>query len=259
MKVEQLYEYPVKGMLGNSLSCASVNKRGLAMDRRWMLADDNGKFFSQRQLPALTQFIPSFQNELTIHHMPTGEKMNIKLEEFTNQQEVEVWEQRFLAHGTQYDINRWLSDKLEESVHLYYMEEHDLRPVKSAADSMVSFADAYPVLLTTQASLEDLNSKLTSPVTMDRFRPNIVVDGKEPFAEDDWQQIKIGEIIYTNAKLCARCHVININQRSGLAGKEPLRTLSTYRKAGNNVNFGINLIPENAGIIHEQDEVVVLS
>ena len=259
MIVTKLFEYPVKGLLGNKICCATVNKRGLAMDRRWMLVDDKGNFLSQRQLPALTKFLPGYQDQLTIKHLPSGEIKTIAPAEFLESQKVVVWGQECTAHGSDNDISEWLSKHLEETVDLVYMDENDIRPVESSgASDIVSFADGYPVLLTTQASLDDLNNRLDESIDINRFRPNIVIDGDTPFAEDSWQRVKIGNVVFKVAKKCARCHVININQESGLASKEPLRTLSTYRKEGNKVNFGMNLIPENTGIIHEEDEVVVL-
>jgi MOSC domain-containing protein len=260
MVVSALYEYPVKGFLGNSICCATVNKRGLAMDRRWMLADAEGNFISQRQLPTLTQFLPNHQDYLTIRHLPSGEEHKIIAEDFTELAEVSVWGQQCAAHGTDSGINQWLSQILATPVRLVYMDENDLRPLKSAStDDMVSFADGYPVLLTSLASLQDLNSRLPEPVNINRFRPNIVVDGDLPFAEDHWQQIKIGEVSFTAAKRCGRCQVINIDQETGLATKEPLKTLSTYRQEKNKVNFGINLIPQSTGIIHQDDEVIILA
>ena len=259
MIVTNLFEYPVKGLLGNEICCATVNRRGLAMDRRWMLVDDHGNFLSQRQLPALTQFLPAHQDNLIIKHLPSGETKSIDTEDFVQTQKVVVWGQECAAHGSENEISEWLSDKLNLAVSLVYMDENDFRPVKSASDNdIVSFADGYPVLLTNRASLDDLNERLDSSIDINRFRPNIVIDGKIPFEEDNWQRIKIGTIVFKVAKKCARCHVININQASGLSTKEPLKTLSTYRKEGNKVNFGVNLIPENTGIIHEEDEVVVL-
>jgi uncharacterized protein YcbX len=260
MIVTNLFEYPVKGLLGNEICCATVNRRGLAMDRRWMLVDDQGNFLSQRQLPGLTQFLPTYQDNLVIRHLPSGETKSIDIEDFGQTQKVVVWDQKCAAHGSENEISQWLSDKLNLPVRLVYMDETDLRPVESSSDNaIVSFADGYPVLLATQASLDDLNERLDSPIIINRFRPNIVIDGKKPFEEDNWQRLKIGAIVFKVAKRCARCHVININQTNGLSTKEPLKTLSTYRKEGNKVNFGINLIPENNGIIHEEDEVVVLA
>ena len=260
MIVTNLFEYPVKGLLGNEICCATVNRRGLAMDRRWMLVDDQGNFLSQRQLPALTQFLPTHQDNLIIKHLPSGDSKSIEAVDFTSLHKVVVWGQECEAHGSDNEISQWLSDKLKSSVRLVYMDENDLRPIESSGNNdIVSFADGYPVLLTTQASLDDLNERLDSSIDINRFRPNILIDGKMPFEEDRWQSIKIGTTVFKVAKRCARCHVININQASGLSTKEPLRTLSTYRKEGNKVNFGVNLIPETTGILHEEDEVVVLS
>jgi uncharacterized protein YcbX len=260
MDVVELFEYPVKGLLGNSLCCAGVNKRGLAMDRRWMLTDESGNFLSQRQLPKLTQFLPVFHEKLTIKHLPSGGENNIDPAEFDHVRQVEVWGQQCSAHGTSNEINIWLSDILNQKVDLVYMDDHDLRAIESTGDDdIVSFADGYPILLTNMASINDLNSRLPSPIEMNRFRPNIVVNGEAPFSEDSWKRIKIGEVTFKVAKKCARCHVINIDQVTGLSSKEPLKTLSTYRKEGNKVNFGVNLIPELTGIIHEKDEVVILN
>jgi len=127
------------------------------------------------------------------------------------------------------------------------------------AGDEVSLADGYPLLLTSRASLADLNRRLAQPVGMARFRPNLVIDGAQPFAEDNWQRLRIGEVILRVAKPCARCKVITIDQHTGVAGKEPLHTLSTYRQRDNKVYFGVNLIPENSGIVHRQDVVEVLA
>ena len=260
MIVSALFEYPVKGLKAHEICCATVNKRGLAMDRRWMLVDEEGVFLSQRTLSALTQFAPGFDDRLSIKYLPSGEEQVIELESFSEQMEVNVWGQDCLAHAAVHGVNDWLSDKLDKKVRLVYMNTNDIRPVESSEnDDIVSFADGYPVLLASNASLADLNNRLAEPIGMERFRPNIVIDGEVPYEEDGWQRIKVGTVIFRVVKTCARCHVINIDQTTGLSTKEPLKTLSTYRKEGNKVNFAVNLIPENEGIIHEEDEVVILA
>jgi MOSC domain-containing protein len=260
MMVTSLFEYPVKGLLGSKVCCATVNRRGLAMDRRWMLIDKEGAFLSQRQLPKLTQFLPEFQDQLTIQYLATGETCSILKKEFIEERKVVVWGQECTSHGTNGMIDEWLSEHLDTEVHLVYMQDDDIRPVESSENGdIVSFADAYPVLLAAQASLDDLNSKLDTAIDINRFRPNIFIDGEVPFAEDDWRRVKVGPVIFKVVKRCARCHVINIDQETGVAGKEPLKTLSTYRKEGNKVNFAVNLIPENTGIIHEEDGIEILA
>ncbi len=259
MRVTGLYEYPVKGLRGNRLCCAAVNKRGLGMDRRWMLVDGAGKFISQRQLTALTGLQPVLEDHLLIRHLASGNEMMVDQAAFTATVEVEVWGQVFKAHAAVNSINPWLSDVLGQEVTLVYMAEEDYRPLKSSPADPVSFADGYPVLLTCQSSLDDLNSRLEAPVNMGRFRSNIVVGGLAPYAEDNWQRLQIGAIRFRVAKRCARCHVVTIDQQTGTTGKEPLRTLGTYRREGKKVYFGVNLIPENTGIIHENDPVTILA
>lgn len=228
------------------------------MDRRWMLADADGNFLSQRQLSVLSQFQPEFHDDLLITHIPSGEEMRIDPEKFQYPAKVQVWGSYFKAHATDDKINQWFSDILEEKVTLIYMADDDIRNIKPPDDNgIVSFADGYPALLTTEASLQDLNNRMTQPVAMDRFRANIVIDGDNPFEEDDWKEIKIGAIGFRNAKRSARCKVINIDQQSGISSSEPLKTLSTFRRQENKVYFGINLIPLDTGIIHEGDEVVI--
>jgi len=260
MVVTNLFEYPVKGLLGHEINCAIVNRRGLGMDRRWMLVDAGGNFISQRELSTLTQFRPEYQDDLIIKHLPTADVRAIDKSVFSELLTVTVWGQECAAHGASNGINQWFSDKLKIPVRLVFMGENDIRPVASANNSdIVSFADDSPVLLTTLASLSELNNRLADGVEINRFRPNILIDGVEPYAEDQWRNVKIGQVEFRVVKLCARCHNINIDQHTGLAGKEPLKTLSTYRKVGNRVNFGVYLTPANEGIIHEGDEVIVLN
>lgn len=259
MKVTALFEYPVKGLRANRIPCASVNKRGLAMDRRWMLVDEEGTFLSQRSYPVFTQFTVTFDKSLILKFLPTEEEINIEMEVFENPLDVSVWGQTCTSHVASDDINAWISNRLDRNVRLVYMKTEDIRPVESSSsDDIVSFADGYPVLLASEKSLSELNARLEMPIGIERFRSNIVIDGKLPYEEDGWQTLKIGPVTFRMVKLCARCHVINIDQDTGMSSDEPLRTLSTYRKDGNRVNFAVNLIPTAEGIIHEGDEIVII-
>lgn len=260
MTVTDLFEYPVKGLHGNKICCASVNKRGLKMDRRWMIVDSENSFLSQRQIPALTQLLPSFQDSLTLKDLSAETSIDVNLIEFNSTEEVEVWGQVVTAKKGPEVANRWLTERVGQPVKLVFMDEENNRPVRQGSEGdIVSFADGYPLLLTGSASLEDLNSRLESPIGIDRFRTNIHVHTTRPFEEEDWRRIKIGDVIFKVVKKCARCQVINIDQVTGKPSKEPLRTLATYRKEGNKVNFGMNLIPETLGLIHEGDSVEILA
>jgi len=259
MKVEQIFEFPVKGLKGKTIPCGTISNRGLNMDRRWMLVDDSNSFLSQRQIPSLTQLTPSFDDGLSIASLANNESIEIDLNDFLNEEEVEVWGQVVKAKRASEEVNEWLSNKVKQTVKLFFMDEESIRPIRSEKEGdIVSFADGYPLLLTGSASLDDLNEKLERQITIDRFRTNVHVSTALPYEEETWKRIKIGEVIFRVAKKCARCQVINIDQETGLVSKEPLKTLSTYRKEGNKVNFGVNLIPESFGIIHEDDTITVL-
>jgi uncharacterized protein YcbX len=259
MIVESLFEYPVKGLRGLKVPCATVNPRGLNNDRRWMIVDSANSFISQRQFPILTQFKPVVEDGLKITKVDSELSASIPFSDFTSVVEVEVWGQIVKAHASNADIDNWLSTQIGQQVKLVYMDDEDTRVITSSKDgAIVSFADGYPVLLTGSASLQDLNDRLHTKASIDRFRPNIHVSTTTAFEEEEWQRIKIGEVYFQVAKKCARCPVINIEQDSGRSTKETLKTLSSYRKEGNKVNFGINLIPENTGIIHESDPVEVI-
>lgn len=260
MVVKALYEYPVKGFRGTEVCCASVSSRGLRMDRRWMLVDSNNAFLSQRQIPSMTHLLATFHEKLLLEDQVDLSSCAVSPEQFADLEEVEVWGQVVPARKAPTEVNQWLSDKLKRSVRLFYMDDNNIRPVRNGQDGeIVSFADGYPVLLTGSASLDDLNRQLDIPVTIDRFRPNIHLSTQRPFEEEEWQRLKIGEVTFRMVKKCARCMVINVDQQSGKVAKEPLKSLSTYRKEGNKVNFGINLIPETFGLVHAGDQVEILA
>ncbi len=229
------------------------------MDRRWMLIDGKGEFMSQRKHAVLTQFAAIADGDLVVEHITSQKNIGITLSEFTIKTEVKVWGQACTGHTSTNGINEWFSGLINQPVKLIYMTDDDIRPIKSTRNDIVSFADGYPVLLTSEASLSELNGRLDRPVSMTRFRSNIVIDGELPYEEDGWHELKIGTIKFKVAKVCARCQVINIDQESGLSSQEPLRTLATYRNVNKGVNFGVNMIPLNTGIIHEGDAVEVVS
>ena len=260
MIVESLFEYPVKGLRGAKIPCATVNPRGLNNDRRWMIVDSSNSFISQRQFPILTQLNPIVEEVLTIAKVDSEDYISVPLSDFQRVEEVEVWGQVVRARASKKEVDDWLSNQIGQSVKLVYMHDDDTRVISSSTNgAIVSFADGYPVLLTGSASLQDLNDRLSTKIGIDRFRTNIHVGTQTAFEEEEWRRIKIGDVYFQVAKKCARCPVINIEQDSGRSTKETLKTLSSYRKKDNKVNFGINLIPENNGIIHQNDVLEVLS
>jgi uncharacterized protein YcbX len=175
---------------------------------------------------------------------------------------VEVWGNHCPGDFVSTEADRWFSEALDTECRLVYMSDESLRPVDpdfAIANDVVSFADGYPFLIATEASLGDLNSRLTNTVGMDRFRPNFVVNGTEPFAEDNWKSVRIGSANFHVAKPCGRCVMTTVDQERGVKeGVEPLRTLASFRTRGNSVWFGQNLIAKHEGeTIRVGDEVSV--
>jgi len=265
LTVASLHVYPLKSAAGIDVKNATVERRGLAGDRRWMLVDGDGVFLSQRDYPrlALVQVIPSDDGlRITAPGKPT---LNIPVPgPAAARLPVEVWGDGVTAAAAADAAHAWFADVLDADVRLVYMPDDSRRAVEAAyavqADDVVSFADGYPLLLTTQASLSDLNERLNAPLPMDRFRPNVVVAGAKPWAEDTWRRLRIGQVTFRAVKPCGRCAVTTIDQQTATRGKEPLTTLARFRRdpATGKVNFGWNLIPETLGPIRVGDAVEIM-
>lgn len=265
MKISGLFVYPVKSLAGIPLESAKVERRGLEFDRRWMLIDRSNKFLTQREFPRMALISTSVEGggvrfefggrQLTVPSVPDTENILT----------VEVWNSRVPASIYEDSVNEWFSDALGADIRLVAMPESTRRAVNAdfaiREDDHVSFADGYPVLLIGQASLDDLNSRLENPVPMNRFRPNIVVEGADAFAEDGWKKIRVGESVFDVVKPCARCVMTTIDQATGdKTGVEPLKTLATYRTINGGVIFGQNLIAEReGGTIRVGDELEIIA
>jgi uncharacterized protein YcbX len=254
--------YPIKSAAGISLSTAWVDARGLAGDRRWMVVDETRSFLTQRTHPRLALVLVAGDGDrlvlaapglppLTAVTPPDGEATV----------RVGMWDDECDAIPAGRDAAGWISRLLGQSCELVYMPERSHRPVaprSSAPLAEVGFADAYPFLLISEGSLEDLNRRLAEPLPMNRFRPNLVVGGCAPFGEDDWRRIRIGGILFNVVSPCSRCTTTTVDQGTGERGREPLATLATYRRVGNQVMFGQNLVHEGTGELAVGDEVTVL-
>ncbi len=258
MEISEINIYPIKSLGGISLKEAIVEKQGLQFDRRWMLADENGKFFTQREFPKMATLKVSIETD-GLRVSDQNESLLIPFDEngTGDEIEVEVWNSKLTAQTSENHINNWFSDILQTTCQLVRMNQNSKRlvnPVYAVRkfQDTVSFADGYPVLLIGEGSLADLNSRLEKPILMHRFRPNLVVKNSTAFAEDTWKQIQIGETIFHLVKPCERCVITTINQENGISdGKEPLQTLATYRLVKKNgeskILFGQNMIIEKAG------------
>ncbi len=261
MRLTGLYRYPVKSLRGESLETMEVDARGLRHDRHWMLVNDAGRFLTQRELPRMALVRPLVTDQGLRLRAPGRADLEVAPES-DEDLEVQVWRDRCLARVMNPEADRWLSDFLGVSARLVYLPEDRVRQVDqdySRPGEQVGFADGFPFLLISRASLDDLNRRMAKPLPMERFRPNLVVDGCEPYAEDDWKRIRIGELTFRVVKPCSRCVIPTVNPETGeREGNEPLKTLMTYRKEGNNVYFGQNLLHDGFGRLEVGMSVEVL-
>ena len=261
--VQDIYIYPVKSLGGISLQQAEVQQTGLQHDRRWMLTDEKYKFLSLRTHPEMVFLQTGFSsNSLLITHKknflpPLEIPLNASLKKEVT---VTIWEDECIAFEVSTPANRWFSEILNMPVKLVYMPATTQRHVDAdfaEKGEIVSFADAFPLMIIGQSSLDDLNSRLSCPLPMERFRPNIVFTGGAPYFEDIMSEFTINGINFNVAKPCIRCVVTTIDTVLATRGKEPLKTLSTYRSSKNKILFGQNLLHSGFGSIKVGDRLIV--
>jgi len=262
MHLSALHIYPVKSCRGHSIPAATLDEFGLVGDRRFMVVSaEDGIFLTQRTAPRMALIETMLTAESLTLSSPGRGEVTVPLTESAGVRRVTVWKSTTSADDCGDEPAEWLTEFLGWPLRLVRMGGTYQRPiVKPAArpGDVVSFADAYPLLITSEASLADLNDRLqeagAEPVPMNRFRPNIVVAGCPPFAEDAWTQVKVGATVLRNAGPCARCIVTTTDQLTAQRGKEPLKTLATYRRDAEDptdVNFGSNYIHETkSGTLH---------
>ncbi|MCE7042411.1 MOSC domain-containing protein [Dyadobacter sp. CY312] len=264
MHLSEIWIYPVKSLGGIRLEEALVQEKGLQYDRRWMVVDEAGKFMTQRNHPSMALISTAINaSELVLSdHENPGDYITVSLDPKSNDTgiSVQIWKdtvQVMVAHD---DVNAWLSTKLGKHVRLVRMfGDRNMNPDDAPDGVRLSFADDFPYLLTTEASLNDLNTRLENTVNMSRFRPNFIISGTSPFEEDGWGCVRIGAVQFLVSKPCERCVLINVDQSKGIRGVEPLKTLASYRKENRKIIFGQNLIAQSYGIVRRGDLVEICS
>lgn len=263
MTVSELYVYPVKGAAGIALQRAQLDSFGIEHDRRWMIVDAAGAFLTQREHPVLALLRASLEPDALLLESEAGGSVRLPLRPQGDERtRVRVWHDEVDAVDAGAEGADVVSRHLGFEARLVFMPEDVLRQADTTyarSGDRVSFADAFPLLLIGQASLDQLSMRVGEPLTMRRFRPNIVVAGAVPHAEDAWRRIRIGAVECDVVKPCARCAVTTVDPATGMTGREPLRTLATYRRVANKVFFGQNLIHRSTGTLRVGDEVTVLN
>jgi uncharacterized protein YcbX len=252
--------YPIKACRGVRVHEWPVVERGFDADRRWMIVDESGMFLTQREVPRLALVSVAFEaGSLRVSRPGSSPLLLPRSYDVGPARSVRIWNDLSLgcAHSAG---STWFSEFLGAPHELVYMPDtahRAVNPARARPGDIVSFADGYPFLLTSEASLADLNRRLAEPIPMERFRPNIVVSGGEAFAEDEYKSLRLGELTFRAAKRCDRCSVTTVDVETGERGKEPLRTLATYRLWDSKVWFGMNLIHDGPGVLRVGDTVHV--
>lgn len=272
VRVSALFIYPVKSLRGCAVAEAEFDELGVVGDRRFLVVDEAGKFLTQRTLPRMALITTALTAEELALSADGAGRIAVRraADPAAPLRTVSVWKsESLLADDCGADAAAWLSGFLGVPCRLVRIGQKFSRPVlKPAArpGDVLSFADGAPLLVTGEASLAQLNDRIRAdggePVPMDRFRPNIVVAGSAPFAEDGWPGMRIGETVLRSAGRSDRCIVTTTDQRTGERGKEPLRTLATFRRDPvdpSSVYFGVNFINESKrGTLRVGDAVAPL-
>lgn len=262
MKIKALYYYPVKSLAGVATTELPLDRFGPVADRRWMLVDEEGRFVTQRKYPALARIHPRLDGEALSLDIPGQGRVNVRVSD--SRRQVTVW--RDLVDGVlaaETDASEAVSAFLGKPVTLVYMPDSVTRPArheKLAGEHPVSFADGFPFLLTSQASLDDLNQRLPWKADMRRFRPNVVIEGAgAAWEEDHWNTVVLGEVPVRLVKPCSRCIMTTVDPDTGERSSDgnPLKTLSGFRRTESGVIFGANGVHLETGTLRVGDPVTV--
>jgi hypothetical protein len=261
--VSHLVVYPIKSARGIAVGEARLTDRGFEHDRRFLITHPEGRFITQREHPTLALLRVEINGDRLVLASPSSGRLEVPLRPRSGApRRVTVWAATCDAISLGDEAARFVTGHLGVPCELVHMPDDSVRLVDDAyagAGERVGFADGFPFLLTSEASLADLNARLASPVPMDRFRPNLVVTGSAPFDEDRWRSLAIGEVTFRVAKACDRCQITTVDQATAERGIEPLATLAGFRAEGRKVLFGQYLLHAGTGVIRRGDRVSLLA
>ena len=267
MRITGLRIYPVKSMAGESVEEAEVEPWGLLGDRRWALVDEAGEKVTAREEHRLLGLRVELLDEDTIRiHDGDGDSIPVETPLGLSPVPVSHSRQGF-ANPADEDVNWWITERVGRPLRLVWQEDPTVRRVSGAHGGqdgdVLSLADAGPLLLTSESSLAQLRTWIGDAwaeedpsLSMTRFRPNVVVDGAEPFAEDGWSTVRLGEVEFRLGELCDRCVMTQIHPEQLVTAKEPIATLARYRRWDGKTWFGTRLIPVGRGVLRVGDSVM---
>jgi uncharacterized protein YcbX len=249
VRIESLHVYPVKGCRGIDLQTARVTAAGIEHDREWLITTAHNKFVTQREEPRLALITAGVAGGALTLEAPGVDPVAVPSSTAGESREVVVWRDRCPAIDQGDAAARWLSEFLGKPMRLMRFDASQMRiyadPGRAGAEGRALFADGYAMLVISRESLADLNSRLSQPLPMNRFRPNVVIDGVAAYGEDSLAELVADGVRLRLVKACTRCKVTTTNQQTGVVeGDEPLRTLKTYRwdREQRGVAFGQNAI-----------------
>jgi uncharacterized protein YcbX len=268
MIVSEVNIYPIKSCAGTRLDVGVIEARGFANDRRWLLVDEDWRFLTQREIARMALIKPDVDDRCLRLSAPGMSAFELPVDQDGKRAAVTIWKDSGVGAIDQGDdVAQWFSDYVGRKVRLVRFADDYMRQVSQQyaprETDQVGFADGYPFLIISEDSLADLNARLETKgeqaLPMNRFRPNIVVrDAGEPYAEDTWRTIKVGDVLFDLVKPCARCAITTTNQVTAERGKEPLKTLATYRKDRGGPLFGQNAIQRSTGVVKTGTPVEVV-
>ncbi len=255
-----LHVFPIKSLRGIAAEQWEIAARGFALDRELMLVDEAGCAVTQREQHALALLATELVGDRLVIRAPHGASHTVSLAGRSDARlSVTIWKDTLSAEPVDPAADDWFSRYLDQRVRLVRFHGHRQVDLQFAREGdAVGFADGFPFLLASESSLADLSARVGQPLAMTRFRPNLVVAGAAPYAEDGWRRLRVGAVEFEVVKPCARCAVTTIDPATGDAGLEPLRTLASYRNAGGKVLFAWNLVHRGTGMLRVGDPVEVL-
>ena len=260
--LSHIFLYPIKSVTGIQVNQWKVTKTGLEYDRQWMLVDEQQQFLSQRRLHKMARIKTRIQDDQLIVSAPGQTDLSLALEPLQQDSiNVTIWHDQCSAQTISHIADQWFSEFLQTPCRLVYQPKTSQRPVSpqyAHASDQTSFSDGFPFLIAANASLALLNQKMGLSLSMQRFRPNLVISDSASYAEDTWRSINIGDISFRLPKPCSRCSVPQINPETAMTDKkEPLYTLSRTRKWNNKVYFGQNALHDNKGYLQVGDKLTI--
>jgi len=262
LEIKKLYIYPIKSCRGLKIMNTNIQKIGFQYDRFFAVINSKNEILTARENSKLLNISSEINNDKLSLSTYGKSSISIDLKKFlTNKIDIKIFNDFAKAKIVGHETDDWLSHTLQEKCRLVSIDSEHLRKMKSKyngkENDYISFSDISPIHLISEESLKDLNSKLESQVTIDNFRPNILVSGSPAYEEDNWSSVKIGNCEFEVTLKTPRCKFITIDPITTKVDskQEPLRTLSEYRKIENYINFGIYLMPKNKGVINIYDKI----